>query len=276
MVQIDYALTSQAGARRGPWVRPPARFRDWVSSDGSTAFPAEPGRYHLYVAWACPWAHRTMIGRRLKGLEDVIGVSFVDPIRDERGWAFTGGEDVESLHGWRYLSEAYVATERDYEGRFSTPALWDERTGRIVNNESSDILRMMSTGFGELATSAVDLVPAEHLDEIDERLSDRRYLFGERPVETDWRMFTTLVRFDAVYYIHFKCSRKRIADYPNLWPYVRDLYQEHGIADTVRLEEIRRHYYLTQSSINPRGIVATAPEVVDFTIPQDRAALARV
>jgi putative glutathione S-transferase len=313
--KIDQALT-QAGVPRGAWVRPRSKFRDWMSSDGSTAYPAEPGRYHLYIAWACPWAHRTMIGRRLKGLEDVIDVSFVDPIRDERGWAFTGGQYVDRLHGWRYLSEAYDATEADYEGRFSTPVLWDEHSGRIVNNESADILRMMSTGFGELASNDVELVPHEDLDEInalnkrtyetlnnavyragfaseqglyeeivhelfatldelDQRLADRRYLFGEKPVETDWRLFTTLVRFDAIYYIHFKCSLKRIADYPNLWPYVRDLYQEHGIADTVRPEEYRPHYYRTQSSINPRGVVAVAPAVVDFTRPHNRGSLAR-
>jgi putative glutathione S-transferase len=311
--KIDHALT-KAGTPRGTWVRPPSTFRDWISSDGSTAYAAEPGRYHLYVAWACPWAHRTMIGRRLKGLEDVIDVSFVDPIRDERGWAFTGEPYVDRLHGWRYLSEAYVATDPSYEGRFSTPVLWDEQTGRIVNNESADILRMMSTSFGELASSDVELVPDEHrdeidalnrrtyetvnnavyragfaseqepyeqvvrelfttLDELDERLTDRRYLFGEEPVESDWRLFVTLVRFDAVYYIHFKCSLKRIADYRNLWPYVRDLYQEHGIADTVRLDEIRRHYYLTQSAVNPRGIVALQPEVVDFTVPHGRRVL---
>jgi putative glutathione S-transferase len=311
--KVDYALT-QAGTPRGTWVRPPSKFHDWISSDGSTPYPAEPGRYHLYVSWACPWAHRTIIGRRLKGLEDVIGVSFVDPVRDELGWAFTGGEYVDDLHGWQYLSEAYVATEPDYEGRFSTPVLWDERTGRIVNNESADILRMMSTAFGELASDTVDLVPEEHveqinalnkrtyetinnavyragftseqepyervvaemfatLDELDDRLAERRYLFGERPVETDWRLFVTLVRFDAVYNIHFKCSLRRVADYPSLWPYVRDLYQEHGIADTVRLDEIRRHYYLTHSAINPRGIVAVQPAVVDFTLSHDRAAL---
>ena len=296
----------------GSWRRQESQFRRWVASD--SVFPPQVGRYHLYVTPACPWAHRTIIARALMGLEDAIGLSFVDPIRDERGWAFTGGEYVDDLHGWQYLSEAYVATEPDYEGRFSTPVLRDERTGRIVNNESADILRMMSTAFGELASDTVDLVPEEHieeinalnkrtyetvnngayragfaseqepyervvadmfatLDELDERLAERRYLFGERPVESDWRLFVTLVRFDAVYNIHFKCSLRRVADYPNLWPYVRDLYQEHGIADTVRLDEIRRHYYLTQSSINPRGIVAVQPAVIDFTLPHDRAAL---
>jgi glutathionyl-hydroquinone reductase len=312
--KLDRALKDPSSADR-PWVRPPSKFRDWISSDGSTQYPAERGRYHLYVSWACPWAHRTIIGRRLKGLEDVIGASFVDPIRDERGWTFTGGEYTDQLHGWQYLSEAYSATDPSYEGRFSTPTLWDERTGRIVNNESADILRMMSTGFGELASDEVDLVPDEHLeeidalnkrtyetvnnavyragferdqrryeaiveelfaslDELDARLAGRRYLFGDAPVETDWRLFVTLVRFDAIYYIHFKCSRKRIADYPNLWPYARDLYQEHGIADTVKLDECREHYYRTQASINPKGIVAVQPQAVDFTLAHDRRSLA--
>lgn len=308
--KID-AARSRLGSGSRTFERPPAKFRDWISSDGSTEYPAEAGRYHLYVSWACPWAHRTVIGRRLKGLEDVIGLSVVDPIRDERSWAFTGGEYSDPLHGWRFLSEAYDATDPDYDGRISTPVLWDERSGRIVNNESADVLRMMSTGFGDLASDDVDLIPAEHLDEIDalnrrtyetvnnavyragfgrdqavyeevvremfatldeldDRLADRRYLFGDEPVETDWRMFVTLVRFDAVYNIHFKCSLKRIADYPNLWPYVRDLYQEHGIADTVRPQEYRAHYYRTHPSINPSAIVALQPAVVDFTAPHHR------
>lgn len=308
--KIDTALT-RLGSEDGTFKRPPSKFRDWISSDGSTEFPAEAGRYHLYVSWACPWAHRTVIGRRLKGLEDVISLSLVDPIRDERGWAFTGGRYSDPLHGWEFLSQAYEATEPEYEGRFSVPVLWDRQTGRIVNNESADVLRMMSTGFGDLASDDVDLIPDAHLeeidalnrrtyetvnnavyragfardqavyeqvvhemfatlDELDDRLAERRYLFGDEPVETDWRMFVTLVRFDAVYNLHFKCSLKRIADYPNLWPYVRDLYQEHGIADTVRPEQYRAHYYRTHPSINPSGIVALQPAVVDFTAPHGR------
>jgi putative glutathione S-transferase len=258
--------------------------------------------------------HRTIIGRRLKGLADSISMSVVDPIRDERGWAFTGGEFTDPLHGWEFLSQAYEATEPDYEGRFTTPVLWDKETGRIVNNESADILRMMSTGFGALDADDVDLLPPEHLgeidvlnqrtyetinnavyragfatdqapneqivyemfaalDELDERLADRRYLFGDTPVETDWRMFANLVRFGTVYSIHFKCSLKRISDYPNLWPYVRDLYQEHGIGDTVRLDQYRTHYYGTHLTINPTGIVAVQPASVDFTAPHGRDVL---
>jgi putative glutathione S-transferase len=301
------------GRDDGTYRRPPSRFRDWVSADGDTPYPAEPGRYHLYVSWACPWAHRTVIGRRLKGLEDVIGMSAVDPIRDERSWAFTGGEYVDPHNGWSFLGEGYTATDPAYDGRISVPVLWDTKTRRIVNNESADVLRMLTTGFGHLATREVDLWPEPHRDaidtlnrrlydelnnavyragfateqgayedaigpmfpllaELDERLADRRFLFGDAPVETDWRLFTTLVRFDAVYAVHFKCSRRRVADHPNLWPYVRDLYQQPGIAETVRMDEIRAHYYRTHPGINPSRIVAAMPEI-DFTAPHGRERL---
>jgi glutathionyl-hydroquinone reductase len=298
----------------GVFRRAPSRFREWVSSDGSTPYPAEAGRYHLYVSYACPWAHRTIIGRHLKGLEEAIALSVVDPIRDDRGWAFTGGEYVDHVNGWDFLSEAYAATDAAYDGRISVPVLWDTRTGRIVNNESGDILRMLQTGFGELASDDVDLYPEPHrteidgldqhvydtvndavyragftrrqdvyerevrgifrtLDELDERLRTRRYLFGDEPVETDWRLFTTLVRFDAVYAIHFKCSLRRIVDYRHLWPYVRDLYQWPGVAETVRLDEIRAHYYLTHPSVNPNRLVALRPDE-DFGEPHGRDRLA--
>ncbi|HKN94253.1 MAG TPA: glutathione S-transferase C-terminal domain-containing protein [Thermoleophilaceae bacterium] len=286
--------------RDGAFRRQESRFRDAVSSDGSTAFPAEDGRYHLYVSWACPWAHRTIIGRRLKGLEGAVGMSCVDPIRDERGWAFTGGEFSDEVNGFEFLSEAYDRTDPAYDGRVSVPVLWDRETGRIVNNESGDILRMLDQGFGDLADASYDLFPKplreeieelndriyehvnngvykagfttsqeiyehevrgifEMLDELDRRLADRRYLLGESVVETDWRLFTTLARFDAVYYIHFKCSRRRLVDYEHLWPYFRDLYQSFGIADTVKLDQIRAHYYRTHPSINPNGLVAVLP-----------------
>ncbi|MEA2322962.1 MAG: glutathionyl-hydroquinone reductase [Solirubrobacteraceae bacterium] len=307
-LKIDRALTALAA--NGAFERPPSQFRDWVSADGSTPFPAEAGRYHLYVSWACPWAHRTVIGRRLKGLEDVIGLSTVDPIRDERSWAFTGGEYTDPVNGFGYLSQAYAATNPDYEGRISVPVLWDKETGRIVNNESADILRMFSTGFGGLADDAVDLYPDAHRDEIDalntrlyddvnnavyragfsrdqadyedivarmfatlddmeERLRTRRFLFGDAPVEADWRLFTTLVRFDAVYNIHFKCSLRRVVDHPSLWAYTRDLYQQPGIAETVRFGEIRDHYYRTHGQINPSGLVAVQP-AADFDAPHGR------
>jgi putative glutathione S-transferase len=309
--KIDSRLASPLTEAR--FTRAPSTFRDSVSPDGSTSYPAQAGRYHLYVSWACPWAHRTVIGRRLKGLEHAVGMSVVDPIRDERGWSFTGGEYTDPSNGFTFLSEAYDATKHDYEGRFSVPVLWDTQTRRIVNNESADILRMFSTGFGDLASDDVDLYPEAHrdeidalnarlyetvnnavyvagfsrdqdvyeatvhelfrtLDDLDARLASRRYLFGDAPVETDWRLFTTLVRFDAVYAIHFKCSLRRVVDYPNLWPYARDLYQQPGIAETVRFDEIRDHYYRTHAHINPSRLVAVRPDA-DFGAPHGRERL---
>ena len=297
--------------REGAFVRQESRFRRWVTADGSSGFPAEDGRYHLYVARACPWAHRTIIGRRLMGLEEVISISFVDPIRDARGWAFTGGYEYEDpVNSFRFLSEAYQLTEPGFQDRVTVPVLWDRQTGTIVNNESSEILRMLSTVFAPLATHPVELYPAAlaseidelsariydtvnngvykagfssrqrtyeravlelfaTLDELDLRLAGSRFLFGSEPVETDWRLFTTLVRFDAVYQIHFKCSIRKIAEYTNLWPYVRDLYQSPGIAETVSFSEIRDHYYRTHAAINPNGIVAVMP-ALDFGAPHDR------
>jgi glutathionyl-hydroquinone reductase len=306
---IDRRLLEPVG-RSGRFDRPRAMFREWVSDDGSTPFPAVAGRYHLYVSWACPWAHRTIIGRMLKGLEDVIGLSVVDPIRDERGWAFTGGEYSDPINGFHFLGQAYAANDPDYDDRLSVPVLWDKETRRIVNNESADILRMYTTAFDGLATREFDLWPVAHRDEIDAlnarlyeevnnavyaagfsrdqadyealvhrmfatlddmdaRLADRRFLFGDAPVETDWRLFTTLLRFDAVYNIHFKCSLRRIADYEHLWPYARSLYQWPGVAQTVRFDDIRRHYYLTHGSINPSRIIAVAPDV-DWEEPHGR------
>jgi glutathionyl-hydroquinone reductase len=296
--------------RDGAFVRQASIFRDWISSDGSTPYPAESGRYHLYVSWACPWAHRTIIGRRLKGLEDAIGMSYVDPIRDERGWAFTGGEFTDEINDFEFLSEAYDRTDTSYAGRVSVPVLWDKDSGRIVSNESGDILRMLDQSFGDLADDTYDLYPEdcrteidelderiydnvnngvykagfttnqaiyerevhnlfEVLDHLDERLADTRYLVGDEPVETDWRLFTTLARFDAVYYIHFKCSRRRLVDYQNLFPYFRDLYQSFGIADTVKLDQIRAHYYRTHPSINPNGLMAVVP-AADWDEPHGR------
>jgi glutathionyl-hydroquinone reductase len=310
-----WRVTSSAQFREetfadGAFKRQDSVFRDRISADGSTAFPAEAGRYHLYVSWACPWAHRTIIGRRLKGLEDAVGMSVVDPIRDERGWAFTGGEFTDEVNGFEFLSDAYERTDPSYSARVSVPVLWDKESGRIVNNESGELLRMLDQDFGDLADEAYDLYPEEQREQIDEldeliydtvnngvykagfttsqsiyesevhnlfetldlldrRLADSRYLFGDRPVETDWRLFTTLARFDAVYYIHFKCSRRRLVDHENLWPYFRDLYQSFGIADTVRLDQIRAHYYRTHPSINPNGLVAVLPDA-DFDAPHGR------
>jgi putative glutathione S-transferase len=305
----SFSLGREAGDD-GSFKRQESRFRASVSADGTSQFTPEAGRYHLYVSWACPWAHRTIIGRRLKRLDGAIGMSVVDPIRDERGWAFTGGEYVDPVNGFRFLSEAYEASDAGYDGRHSVPVLWDTVTGRIVNNESGDILRMLNSGFGDLADPGVDLCPDElrpeidalgnwiydnvnnavyaagfatsqrvheaevrrlfgALEVLDERLAHDRFLFGDTPVETDWRLFTTLLRFDAVYAVHFKCSLRRLVDYPNLWPYARDLYQQPWIADTVRFDEIRAHYYGTHPMINPSGIVALQPEA-DWDEPARR------
>src|ERR1700684_1578787 len=281
----------------GSFRRQASSFRNFVSADGSTGFDLQAGRYHLYVARACPWAHRTLIARSLMGLQETIGVSFVDPLRDDRGWAFTPGLYEDQINGFRYLSEAYAAAEPDYQARVTVPVLWDTELGTIVNNESADILRMLGTVFSPLAEHPVALYPeplrdeidalnahiydtvnnavykagfATHqevyerevatlfatLDELDARLADRRFLFGAEPVETDWRLFTTLVRFDAVYQIHFKCSVRKLIEYPNLWPYARDLYQWPGVAETVNFNEIRAHYYGTHPMINPSGLIA--------------------
>ena len=297
----------------GTFHRQISQFRRWVSADPDAEFAVQPGRYHLYVARACPWAHRTMIARGLMGLEDAIGISFVDPIRDERGWAFTGGEYVDAVNRFGYLSEAYLATDPGYAARVTVPVLWDKQTGVIVSNESADILRMQHTVFAPLAEHPVELLPErlrddiealndriydnvnngvykagfstnqkvyEHevaglfalFDELDERLADRRFLFGPEPLETDWRLFTTLVRFDAVYQIHFKCSLRKLIEYDHLWPYTRDLYQWPGVADTVDFDEIRRHYYLTHPTINPSGLVAVRPSE-DFDLPHGRDSL---
>jgi putative glutathione S-transferase len=301
---------------QGAFVREDARFRDRVTADGSSGHTAQTGRYHLYVSLACPWAHRTVIIRELKGLQDAIGISFVDPIRGDEGWAFgdVPGGTTDALHGWSLLSEAYVATDPGYEGRISVPVLWDSVTGRIVNNESADIIVMLNEAFDAFAAKpALDLYPAElraeidelndrvyetvnngvyragfagsqeayeeavyplfdTLDVLDERLASRRFLFGARQTLADWRLFTTLVRFDPVYAGHFKCNLRRIADYEHLPAYIRDLYQTPGIAPTVDIDQIKRHYYLTHESINPRGIVPAGP-VVDLAAPHGREAL---
>jgi glutathionyl-hydroquinone reductase len=284
----------------GAFRRQASSFRDWVVDDGSTPYAPEAGRYHLYVARACPWAHRTIIARELMGLQDAISISFVDPIRDERGWRFSGGAFQDPLHGYAFLSEAYTATLPEFDGRVTVPVLWDTRTGRIVNNESADILRMLSTVFRPLASHPVDLYPEPLRDAIDElnaflydhvnnavyktgfarsqevydhevhglfqaldaldlRLAENRFLFGDTPRESDWRLFTTLVRFDAVYQVHFKCSVRKLTEYAQLWPYTRDLYQWPGVAATVSFDEIRAHYYRTHPMINPSGIVAALP-----------------
>jgi putative glutathione S-transferase len=301
----------------GRFKRQSSKFRDWVTADGSSGFAAEAGRYHLYVSLACPWAHRTVILRELKGLQDAIGMSIVDPIRDENGWAFTDapGTTPDALHGWTYLGEGYRETDPDFDARITVPVLWDKQSGRIVNNESADIIVMLNSAFDEFAAEPdLDLYPEalrgeidalneriyetvnngvyragfarsqeayeeavhplfETLDALDERLSTRRYLVGKEQTLADWRLFTTLLRFDPVYVGHFKCNLRRIADYPNLSGYLRDLYGTPGVAQTVDLDQIKRHYYLTHDTINPSGIVPAGP-IVDLDAPHGRESLA--
>ena len=297
---------------KGEFTRQDDAFREWVTADGSSGYPAASGRYHLYVSWACPWAHRTIIVRKLKQLEHVVGMTVVDPIRDERGWAFRNGpgHSQDPINGFRYLSEAYKATDPTYLGRVTVPALWDTVTNRIVSNSDDDLMRMFNHEFTAFTASRLDLYPAdlrneieewnaflyanvndgvyragfattqaayekavrrlfEALDRVEQRLADRRYLFGSQYVETDWRLFVTLIRFDAVYHGHFKCNIRRIADYPNLFGYLKDLYQTEGIADTVNFDHIKRHYYVTHDDINPTRIVPLGPEQ-DLSAPHGR------
>src|SRR6266487_3142952 len=295
----------------GEFQRQEDAFREWISNDGSTSYPAVADRYHLYVSLACPWASRTVIFRKLKGLEEVIGMTAVDPIREEKGWAFrnpSGGttfvssfQSTDPINGFQYLSEAYAATDPNFDGRVTVPVLWDKETKRIVNNCEDDICRMFNDAFRAPARNqVVDLFPQEiepqhnklcdflhddinngvykagfatrqrpyeiscrklfdALDQMEQRLSKSRYLFDNRIVEADWRLFCTLVRFDVVYHGHFKCNLHRIIDYPNLQSYLMDLYQQPGIAETVNLDHIKRHYYMTHTEINPTRIVPIGP-----------------
>ncbi|MEO6055090.1 MAG: glutathione S-transferase family protein [Chthoniobacterales bacterium] len=296
----------------GEFERQEDAFRDWVSADGSTPYAVEADRYHLYISLACPWASRALIVRNLKGLDRVIGVTIVDPIRDERGWAFREGPGYskDPINGFSFLSEAYEMTHPNFHGRVTVPVLWDKKTRRVVNNSEDDICRMFNDVFTPLATKQLDLFPKDivaeqdklsqfiyekvnngvyragfaskqksyeaaclmlfaALDELEARLSRGRYLFGDRIVESDWRLFCTLVRFDSVYHGHFKCNIRRIIDYPNLQGYLMDLFQHAGIAETVNFDHIKRHYYITHSDINPTGIVPIGP-ALDLTLPHGR------
>ena len=305
-------------ASGGRFVREDAGFRNWVTADGSAGltgvggFKAEANRYHLYVSLACPWAHRTTIYRKLKGLEDMISLSVVHPFMGDKGWTFAEGAGViaDPIVNASYLYEVYVAAKPDYTGRVTVPILWDKKTNTIVSNESSEIIRMLNSAFDEVGATDVSFLPSELLAEIDTinefvysavnngvykagfatteaaykeavvtlfdaldtleaRLADQRYLLGDTITEADWRLFTTLVRFDAVYVGHFKCNIRRIVDYPNLWGYLRDLYQVPGIAETVSIEHIKAHYYTSHANINPTRIIPVGP-LLDFNEPHDR------
>jgi glutathionyl-hydroquinone reductase len=300
MAKAQFPHEQAAG---GEYTRQQDAFGGWVTENGHSGYPAAKDRYHLYVSWACPWAHRTIIVRKLKQLEDVIGMTVVDPLRDNRGWAFRDGpgHSIDPVNGFTFLSEAYLATDPNYHGRVTVPVLWDIETKRIVSNSDDDIMRMFNWEFNRLTDSSIDLYPEDLRNEIDElntyiyenvnngvyragfataqraydraarrlfealdvldaRLATQRYLFGSRFVETDWRLFVTLIRFDAVYHGHFKCNIRRIADYANLFGYLKDLYQYDGIADTVNFDHIKRHYYMTHDAINPTRIVPLGPD----------------
>ncbi len=283
---------------RGAFERPPSDFREFVSER------PEPGRYHLYVAAACPWCHRTMIVRELLGLQDLVGVSYIDPLRDQRGWAFTGGRYVDQICGFRFMAEGYIQTDPAFEGRVSVPVLWDVQEGRIVNNESSEILRMFNLwGGGELYPEAlrgeIDTINErvydtlnngvyrsgfartqqayeeavfplfDTLNWLEHTLNERRYLLGEQLTEADWRLYPTLARFDPVYCTHFKCNIRRLVDLPNVWDYTRELYQVPGVADTTDFDEIKRHYFMTHGSLNPSHVVPVGPQL-DFEQPHGR------
>ena len=303
--------------KSGEFQRQEDLFRDWVREDGSTPYRPERDRYHLYVSLACPWAHRTIILRKLKGLEEVIGMTVVDPVRDERGWAFRDGpsHSEDPINGFHFLSEAYRATDPKYHLRFTVPVLWDKKTKRIVSNSDDDLLRMFNSEFREFAMNDYDFYPEElrseidsinemvyarvnngvyragfatrqrpyeraatrlfeALDQLEQRLASQRYLLGDRMTEADWRLFPTLIRFDAVYHGHFKCNLRRIVDYPNLWPYLRDLYQHDRVAETVNFDHIKRHYYITHDEINPTRIVPIGP-ALDLTEPHRRESLSK-
>jgi putative glutathione S-transferase len=306
-------------AHSGRFVREESCFRDEIRADGGARFAPEIGRYHLYVSYACPWAHRTLIARRLKKLERAISVSVVHPYMGREGWSFreAPGATGDGLHGARFLRESYLRADPHATGRVTVPVLWDKREDTIVNNESADILRMLNSEFDGLAEGIgnpqLDLYPPELRDEIDalnsfvypfvnngvyrcgfattqgayeeafdqlfwaldlldERLAERRYLCGARISEADWRLFTTLVRFDAVYVGHFKCNRRRIADYAQLSGYLRELYQWEGIAETVDFDHIKQHYYRSHRAINPTRVVPRGPEL-DLDAPHGRGGL---
>jgi len=299
----------------GRFVRRESQFRDWITADGSSGFKAEADRYHLYVSLACPWAHRTLIFRKIKKLEDRISLSIVDPLMEENGWEFTdyAGTIADPINSATYLHEIYTAAKPDYTGRVTVPILWDKEKKTIVNNESAEIIRMLNSEFNEFGDSTLDFYPEDlrdeidrinavvydninngvykcgfattqeayeeafhklfkTLDEIEKILSKNRYLVGDKLTEADWRLFTTLLRFDSVYYSHFKCNLRRIEKYTHMSNYIRELYQYPGVAETVNFKHIKEHYFKSHKTINPTGVVPIGPEL-DFSTPHSRTEL---
>jgi glutathionyl-hydroquinone reductase len=314
LVGGEWKIEERRGDEEGRFVRTSTAFREKVTADGSSGYEAETGRYHLYISWACPWAHRTAILRRLKGLEEAIGLSAVGSFMGDDGWAFYDepGMSPDTVNGANYLREIYILADPHYTGRVTTPVLWDRKTGTIVNNESRDIIRMFDHEFDAVpgAKPEVTFCPGDLREEVDqtldelyepinngvyktgfaatqeayeeafaelfdalerweEVLGERRYLCGDRITEADWAFFATLVRFDPVYYGHFKCNLRRVVDYPNLWGYLKDLYWQPGVAETVDFGHIKRHYYRSHGSINPTRIVPKGP-IMNLDEPHGR------
>jgi putative glutathione S-transferase len=312
LVNGQWTSQRQQEDAKGDFVRPSTTFRHQIAADGSSGFPAEAGRYHLYVSLACPWAHRTLILRALKGLEDAISLSIVDPFMGNDGWAFSEGLGCipDSANGAQFLRDIYVKADPHYTGRVTVPLLWDKTTHTIVNNESRDIIRMFDTEFNDLAQQDVTFYPPDlresiettldaiyqpinngvyragfatqqsaynqavttlfdALDRWDDVLGQQRYLCGGRITAADWCLFTTLLRFDAVYYVHFKCNLRRIVEYANLWDYLKELYQYPGVKPTCNLDHIKEHYYRSHPHINPLGIVPKGP-ILNFDEPYQR------
>ena len=316
LVNGKWQVGERTADPKGRFVRTVTNFRDWITADGSSAFPAEAGRYHLYVSLACPWAHRTLIMRKLKGLEDAISLSVVDPFMGDYGWEFSEapGTTPDSVNGRHQLHEVYALAQPDYTGRVSVPALWDKTRATIVNNESREIVRMFDHAFGAVTGPAPDFCPQARKQAIDDTidalfqpinngvyrsgfarsqeayeeavvelfealdhwegvLSRQRYLCGDSVTEADWCMFTTLIRFDLVYHYHFKCNLRRLTDYPNLWNYLKELYQVPGVAETCDFDHIRQHYFRSHPTVNPTRIVPKGP-LLDFNEAHDRQRIA--